>query len=211
MVQRRPLVLVSGAPSQLPPGDTLLVPSGTYSTIIAGSGLVGGGSIAGDIRLDIALAAAASGLVFSSDNKLSLDGVAETTSIAAIASGNAALADVQAAQASGNAALIISTEALASGNAALSDASIAQASGNAALVVAIDALASGNAGLVAGAEALSSGNFALSVSNSALASGNEALSITPDALASGNAALLDIANSPCLSQGQAIGLIIALS
>jgi trimeric autotransporter adhesin len=211
MVQRRPLVLVSGAPSQLPPGDTLLVPSGTYSDIVAGSGLVGGGSIANNIRLDVALASAASGLVFTSDNKLSLDGYAEVTANAAIASGNAALADVQAAQASGNAALLISVEALASGNAALTDASTAQASGNAALVVAVDALASGNAGLALSADALASGNYAVQISNQALASGNAALVITPEALASGNAALLDIANSPCLSQGEAIGLIIALS
>ena len=70
MVQRRPLVLVSGAPSQLPPGDTLLVPSGTYSEVVAGSGLVGGGNIANNIRLDVAIAASSSGLVFTSDNKL---------------------------------------------------------------------------------------------------------------------------------------------
>lgn len=211
MVQRRPLVLVSGAPSQLPPGDTLLVPSGTYSSVTAGSGLIGGGSIAQNIRLDIAIASAASGLIYGADNKLSLDGYAEATANSAVASGNAALADVQAAQASGNAALIIGVEALASGNAALADASIALASGNAALVVATDALASGNAGLSLSADALSSGNYAVQVSNEALASGNAALIITPEALASGNAALFDIANSPCLSQGDAIGLIIALS
>jgi hypothetical protein len=211
MVQRRPLVLVSGAPSQLPPGDTLLVPSGTYSDIVAGSGLVGGGSIASNIRLDIALAPASSGLIIDSDQKLTLDGYAKATADAAIASGNAALTNVQVAQASGNAALVIGAEALASGNAALSDASTAQASGNAALVVAVDALASGNAGLALSADALSSGNYALQVSIEALASGNSALNITPAALASGNAALLDIANSPCLSQGDAIGLIIALS
>ena len=104
MVQRRPLVLVSGAPSQLPPGDTLLVPSGTYSDIVAGSGLVGGGSIANNIRLDVALASAASGLIFTTDNKLTSDGLAQATADAAIASGNAALVEVQAAQASGNAA-----------------------------------------------------------------------------------------------------------
>jgi hypothetical protein len=211
MVQRRPLVLVSGAPSQLPPGDTLLVPSGSYSEVVAGSGLVGGGNIANDIRLDIALATEASGLVFSSDNKLSLDGVAEATANAAIASGNAALADVQSAQASGNAALIIAVEAQASGNAALEDASTAQASGNAALVVANEALASGNAGLSLSVAALASGNAAITLADEALASGNAALVITPEALASGNAALLDIANSPCVTEGDAIGLIIALS
>jgi hypothetical protein len=211
MVQRRPLVLVSGAPSQLPPGDTLLVPSGSYSEVVAGSGLVGGGNIANDIRLDVALATEASGLVFSSDNKLSLDGVAEATANAAIASGNAALADVQSAQASGNAALIIAVEAQASGNAALEDASTAQASGNAALVVANEALASGNAGLSLSVAALASGNAAITLADEALASGNAALVITPEALASGNAALLDIANSPCVTEGDAIGLIIALS
>lgn len=211
MVQRRPLVLVSGAPSQLPPGDTLLVPSGSYSEVVAGSGLVGGGNIANDIRLDIALATEASGLVFTSDNKLGIDGVAEATANAAIASGNAALADVQSAQASGNAALVIAVEAQASGNAALADASTAQASGNAALVVANEALASGNAGLSLSVSALASGNAAIVLSDEALASGNAALVITPDALASGNAALLDIANSPCVTEGDAIGLIIALS
>jgi len=211
MVQRRPLVLVSGAPSQLPPGDTLLVPSGTYSDIVAGSGLVGGGSIANNLRLDIALAPAASGLIFTTDNKLSLDGSALVTASYALASGLDALDDVGVALASGNAGLVIGVEALASGNAALVDASTAQASGNAALVVAVDALASGNAGLVLSADALASGNYAVQVSDAALASGNAALAITPEALASGNAALLDIANSPCLNQGDAIGLIIALS
>jgi len=211
MVQRRPLVLVSGAPSQLPPGDTLLVPSGTYSSITAGSGLVGGGSIANNIRLDVALASPASGLIFTPDNKLTLDGVAQATANAAIASGNAALADVQAAQASGNAALSISVVALASGNAALAESITAQSSGNAALEVATDALASGNAGLFLSAAALTSGTFAVQVSSEALASGNAAALSSEAALASGNAALFDIANSPCLDQGEAIGLIIALS
>lgn len=211
MVQRRPLVLVSGAPSQLPPGDTLLVPSGSYSEVVAGSGLIGGGNIANDIRLDIALAAQASGLVFGSDNRLGLDGSAKATADAALASGNAAIADVQSAQASGNAALVISVEALASGNAALADASTAQASGNAALVVAVDALASGNAALAESEQAQLSGNYAIDVAEDALASGNAALVITPAAQASGNAALLDIANSPSLTQADAIALIVALS
>lgn len=211
MSQRRPLVLVSGAPSQLPPGDTLLLPTGAYSDITAGSGLIGGGSIAANIRLDAALATQPSGLVITGDFKLSNDGVAQVLASQAIASGNAALADVAAAQASGNAALVIAVEAQASGNAALVDSVEALASGNAALQVSIQALASGNKAQELALDALGSGIAAQEVATEALASGNAALAITPVAQASGNAALLAIANSPCMSANEAIGLIIALS
>ena len=49
------------------------------------------------------------------------------------------------------------------------------------------------------------------MSNTALASGNAALTIVPAAQASGNAALALYFANPGLSQGEAIGLIIALS
>ena len=211
MVQRRPLVLVSGALSQLPPGDTLLVPSGTYSDIVAGSGLVGGGSIANNIRLDVALASAASGLVFTSDNKLSLDGYAEVTANAAIASGNAALVDVQAAQASGNAALLISVEALASGNAAL----LANLSGiqlsTAAIQKSTVAYASGQAALTRAASVMGANLNAIASGEYAYGSGVAANQDSVEALSSGNAALNLLAANPFLSSEELVGLIFALA
>lgn len=136
MASRRPLVLVSGATSELPVGDTVV--GASAGTLTAGSGLDGGGALTGGtVTLNVSLAPAASGLIFVGDT-LGLDG---------------------SAQASGNAALSSAATALASGNAALSSAALAQASGNAAL-------ASGNAALTSAATAQASGNAALvSVAN----------------------------------------------
>ena len=103
MADRQPIVLVSGAFAELPPGDAILGASVTLVDNPSGLYLVG--------------------------SELGYDG----TAITALASGNAALADVAGASASGNAALADAAEALASGNAALVDASTALASGNAAL------------------------------------------------------------------------------
>ena len=119
MATRRPIVLVSGVQSELPIGDN--VDGALYQSqqIVAGSGLVGGGYLGSNPRLDVALVTNPSGLYFSGDGKLGLDG---------------------SAAASGNAGLVLASTALASGNAALSVGSKALASGNAALVVGTNAL-----------------------------------------------------------------------
>ena len=130
MADRQPIVLVSGAFAELPPGD-------------------------GIIGASVALISNPSGL-YTLGGELGYDG----TAITALASGNAALSDVAGAVASGNAALVDSAEALASGNAALTlavaeasgnaalaVAATALASGNAGIADAATALASGNAAL----------------------------------------------------------------
>ena len=134
MADRQPIVLVSGAFAELPPGD-------------------------GIIGASVSLISNPSGL-YTLGGELGYDG----TAITALASGNAALAAVAGASASGNAALVDAAEALASGNAALTLAVAeegALASGNAALADAATALASGNAALVDASTALASGNAAL--------------------------------------------------
>jgi len=134
MADRQPIVLVSGAFAELPPGDGIIGASVTLISNPSGLYTLGG--------------------------ELGYDG----TAITALASGNAALADVAGASASGNAALVDAAEALASGNAALTLAVAeegALASGNAALADAATALASGNAALVDASTALASGNAAL--------------------------------------------------
>ena len=98
MASRKPLILLSGVSAELPPGDTVV--GASNGTLTAGSGLVGGGDLSTNQRIDVSLAAAPSGLIFVG-NQLGLDG---------------------AAQASGNAAQVTANTALASGNAALSRA-----------------------------------------------------------------------------------------
>ena len=121
MADRRPLVLISGVFSELPAGDTAI--GASAGTLTAGSGVAGGGALDGTPRrLDIALAANASGLIIVGDGDsatLGFDG-------SHVASGSAALALAGEALASGNAALAVAVPeegALASGNAALSDLS----------------------------------------------------------------------------------------
>ena len=103
MADRQPIVLVSGAFAELPPGD-------------------------GIIGASVSLISNPSGL-YTLGGELGYDG----TAITALASGNAALSDVAGAVASGNAALADAATALASGNAGIADAATALASGNAAL------------------------------------------------------------------------------
>lgn len=104
MTVRRPLVLVSGAFSELPTGDTVTGTSVTLTPSPSGLILVGT-----DLGIDgVALVSGAA---------------AQTTANTALASGNAALTLGTAALASGNAALSDSSTALASGNAALVDLS----------------------------------------------------------------------------------------
>ena len=72
MAVRRPIVLVSGALSELPLGDSI-VTTASGGTLTAGSGLVGGGNTTQTIRLDVALASSASGLIFAGTNHNDLD------------------------------------------------------------------------------------------------------------------------------------------
>lgn len=96
MASRRPLVVISGVTSELPPGDS--VEGASAGTLVAGSGLSGGGALTGGtVTVDISLAPNPSGLIFVGD-ALGIDG-------AALASGNAALSSASTALASGNAAL----------------------------------------------------------------------------------------------------------
>lgn len=97
MVLRKPLVSISGFTSELPPGDTVdgVVLS---TTLTAGSGLLGGGPLSSNQRLDVGLASNPSGLILVGNN-LGLDGVAQRTSDTALASGNAALAGISGLQA----------------------------------------------------------------------------------------------------------------
>ena len=110
MADRRPIVLISGVFSELPQGDNAI--GASAGTLIAGSGVAGGGALDGSSRrVDIALAANASGLIIVGDGNsatLGFDGDAVDST----------------ARASGNAALSVAVPevgALASGNAALTD------------------------------------------------------------------------------------------
>jgi hypothetical protein len=96
MASRRPLVVVSGVTSELPQGDTVV--GASAGTLVAGSGLSGGGAFTGGtVTVDVSLAPNPSGIIFVGD-ALGLDGVTQTVAEAALSSGNAALS-------SGNAAL----------------------------------------------------------------------------------------------------------
>jgi hypothetical protein len=117
MVTRRPLVVQDGFVAELPVGDT--VAAGTSTTeVIAGSGLVGGGSVSSNPRVDFALAANPSGIIYVGDS-LGIDGAAQISADTALASGSAAAVLADSALASGNASLVTASAALASGNAAL--------------------------------------------------------------------------------------------
>jgi hypothetical protein len=120
MTERLPLVFVDGKLSQLPDGDTI---SGVNpGTLVAGSGLVGGGDLnTGTRRLDVALATNTSGVIFVND-AIGIDGSAEARADEAAASGNAALRLGEDATNSGIAAQASGNIALASGNAALFNA-----------------------------------------------------------------------------------------
>ena len=84
MALRKPLVVISGLSSQLPPGDTI-EGAAVSSIATAGSGLSGGGPVGSDFRIDVALVSNPSGLYFSPGGSgLGFDGSAQ-------ASGNAAL------------------------------------------------------------------------------------------------------------------------
>ena len=95
MASRRPLVIVSGVTSELPIGDSVV--GASAGTLVAGSGLDGGGVLTGSVTVNASIAPAASGLIFAGD-ALAIDGSAQVTANTALTSANTALA-------SGNAAL----------------------------------------------------------------------------------------------------------
>jgi hypothetical protein len=120
MAEKSPLVFVDGGFSQLPPGDS--IDGVAYGSVVAGSGLVGGGNLlTGSKQVDVALATNASGVIFVGDS-IGLDGVDIVLAGDAYSSGVVALEQADAALASGVAAQSSATTALASGNAALSTA-----------------------------------------------------------------------------------------
>lgn len=100
MALRKPLVIISGLSSQLPPGDTI-EGAAVSSVATAGSGLSGGGPVGSNFRFDLTLADNPSGLYFTPGaSGLGIDG-------SAIASGNAALVVGETALASGNAGIAV--------------------------------------------------------------------------------------------------------
>ena len=122
MATRKPLVVISGLTSELPPGD--LVPG-----------------------IDTTAQASGNAALVVASNALASGNLGISNAATALASGNAALIVGANALASGNLALINAATALSSGNAALVNSATALASGNAALSVGATALASGNAAL----------------------------------------------------------------
>jgi len=95
MASRRPLVIINGATSELPPGDS--VEGASAGTLVAGSGLSGGGALTGGtVTVDLSLAPNPSGLIFVGD-ALGLDGAAQVTANTALASGIAAQTTANAA------------------------------------------------------------------------------------------------------------------
>jgi hypothetical protein len=130
MADRQPIVLVSGAFAELPPGDGII--GASVSLISNPSGLYTlGGELGYDGTAITALASGNAALSVGAD-ALASGNAALTDSSVALASGNAALT-LAVAEASGNAALVLANTALASGNAGIADAATALASGNAAL------------------------------------------------------------------------------
>ena len=141
MVSRRPLVTEDGLVSELLQGDTVQT-GGSSNEVIAGSGLVGGGVIGPNTRLDFAVAVNPSGVIYAGDS-IGNDGVSFVNATTALSSGNAALTDAVDALASGNAALSIGTAALASGNAALDLVPTLGGGANTTVIEASSSVASG--------------------------------------------------------------------
>lgn len=117
MVVRLPLVLLSGQPTELPPGDTVYPV--TVGVLTAGSGLTGGGSLSSTSNVSVALAANPSGLIFV-NNQLAVDGSAQRAAESALASGNTALSLAASGITASQAANTLSVSAIASGSAAIS-------------------------------------------------------------------------------------------
>ena len=119
MVTRRPVVIISGQQTELPPGDSII--GASVGALIAGSGLDGGGDLGSTETVNVSIAPNASGLIFVDDKYLASDGVAQRIGEVALASGVYALEVSEDAVASGTAGSLLAATALASGNAALVD------------------------------------------------------------------------------------------
>ena len=141
MTSRRPLVIEDGLVSELSQGDTVQT-GGSSTEVVAGSGLVGGGSVGPNIRLDFAVAPNPSGVIYVGDT-IGNDGVASVNATVALASGNKAATEGSTALSSGNAALSTAVGALASGNAALDLVPTLVGGGPTAVLTAASAVASG--------------------------------------------------------------------
>ena len=141
MTSLRPLVIQDGLISELSAGDTVQT-GGSSTEVVAGSGLVGGGSVGPNIRLDFAVAPNPSGVIYVGDT-IGNDGVASVNATVALASGNKAATEGSTALSSGNAALSTAFGALASGNAALDLVPTLGGGGPTAVLTAASAVASG--------------------------------------------------------------------
>ncbi len=141
MTSRRPLVIEDGLVSELSQGDTVQT-GGSSTEVVAGSGLVGGGNVGPNIRLDFAVAPNPSGVIYVGDT-IGNDGVASVNATVALASGNKAATEGSTALSSGNAALSTAVGALASGNAALDLVPTLVGGGPTAVLTAASAVASG--------------------------------------------------------------------
>ncbi len=141
MTSLRPLVIQDGFISELSQGDTVQT-GGSSTEVVAGSGLVGGGSVGPNIRLDFAVAPNPSGVIYVGDT-IGNDGVASVNATVALASGNKAATEGSTALSSGNAALSTAVGALASGNAALDLVPTLVGGGPTAVLTAASAVASG--------------------------------------------------------------------
>jgi len=180
MVTRRPLVVQDGFVAELPVGDTVAAGAST-TEVVAGSGLVGGGSVSSNPRVDFALAANPSGIIYVGDS-LGIDGAAQVSADTALASGSAAAVLADSALASGNASLVTASAALASGNAALDLVPTLGGGGTVAEFTAASAIASGyvvgvdDAGkiqaVVSGNPLLNGKNNVLGIAQSTVSSGS---------------------------------------
>jgi hypothetical protein len=141
MTSLRPLVIQDGLVSELSQGDTVQT-GGSSTEVVAGSGLVGGGNVGPNIRLDFAVAPNPSGVIYVGDT-IGNDGVASVNATVALASGNKAATEGSTALSSGNAALSTAVGALASGNAALDLVPTLVGGGPTAVLTAASAVASG--------------------------------------------------------------------
>lgn len=142
MVVRRPLVIYSGAISELLAGDT--VTAGTItSQVAAGSGLTGGGTFSSDPRLDVALVSNPSGVIFVGD-AIGLDGSDLVTANTALSSGSEAAYIASSGLNVSNQALGVASEALASGNAALEIIPTLGGASNQATFIAAGPISSGH-------------------------------------------------------------------
>jgi len=192
MVTRRPLVLDNGLISELLDGDTV-DPGEVTTSVVAGSGLSGGGSATSNSRLDLVLAPNPSGVIYVGDS-IGLDGQTLVVASDALASGNAAIGVASNALASGNDSLAVASAALASGNSALAISSTFGGSIQTTLIAA-SAIASG---YVVGVDDAGKAQSVRLISTSytpTLNSYPNALGISQSTVASGSPCLVNLPGS----------------